>query len=413
MKTKLARTFIVACLLALGTNFAPSAQGQSMSMSTGISDPTSIFRPRFTQPDFDRIADVLNLSGDERAAAKDLHAGYTRSLELRQTELIEQQLQVVDMGNLLQDMRVASAKEQAALRKQWEEEAKKSEDSFLNDLKSLVASKDTARWEVAMRERRRMKERGKGTLLAEAADVVQVTTNTLPGAAMDASVREALEAYCVDIDRVYISRIAAAKAYNDPDRDTASKGERWDELWRVRIALRELNERYAQRVAALLAPADAENFSRAFFAAAYAGLLAPTPTAEMLRDAPNLAGLSEDTRARIEADLASYETQVYALAQRGLALQKERETAYKPDFRGGGDADGTSSSTMEHLRIDPESPLGKLRTERVKLDAAARTKLLGVLNADQRVELLKDRSMQVRVDNRDVPSRWFGNEDDD
>lgn len=405
-----------ALITATITGAASVACGQTMSMSMGIADPAAVFAPRYTSQDFARLVDVLQLHDGELAAAKDLHDGYVKLLEHRQAELIEQQLKTVDRGTMLQDMSQAtSATQQSDLTKAWKEEAAKAERSFLSDLKALIAEKDLSRWEMVERERRRIRERKKGTMLAESVDIVRVVITAIPQRVTMPAVRELLDAYTIEIDRLYVARIRAAEEFAKVNRAEAfdAKGvERaWNDLHRVRVQIRELNESFARRVSSVLATQDAEAFDREFFAAAYPRLMAPSATGKIMSAAQSLRGLHKDKRRLCEEHRRVYDDAVLALARRSVAAEKEREVGFTP--RLGAIAGQTSGDDLKRFVVDPTSAVGKLRSERAVLDANARGKLLAILSPDERAELLAGMRLNIVVDNRDEPAAWFPTEEDE
>lgn len=396
----------VAAYILSGLVLCSGARAQSGSITMSVYDSDRYFAPQFSRRDLRMFEQVLGLSSDEKIALDALYEAYTASLRTRCDEIRAVVTDTAERAEVLGNRELLNTL--GPKRLEWDKQARALQEQFLDDLKSLLSGDQAARWPIVERELRRVKKMPTGRLMGESVDVVQVTLDVLGDEKPSAAVGELLEQYAQDADRAILAREAVLERHADGfrsliDEDPVKAEGVWNEAQHVRRALRELNRRYAERVALLLTSERAEALSRRIFELNYPKVMTPTRAFLFIERAAGLKDLSNAERAAAEDIRERYERRVWEWRRKAAAEEVKHEDDELPRElagRVGRLRPGEDSNSWDgRLYLPEDHPLVKVRQERYELDRAARLEMESALSMEHRREAQRDLPDFAKFDN--------------
>ncbi len=382
--------------------FAASAVAQQGTMSMGLYNDGSSFRPDLTSADLKLIERVLGLGEPERLALDELYSGYAATLRNEGDAVRDFVSNEIERAQIMQDVGLLNkARAKVA---DWDKRSEQIKKTFLDDLKSLLTREEEARWPIVERELRRLKHIGGGRLSGESVDLVKMTEEVL-GSPPAGELAELLNRYSEELDHAILARDsfleAKRKDFSDAiQNDPARAKEIWEESQKVRGALRDINDRYARLIGERLPQDKRAEFQRRFFDRSYPSLVGPTRAQEYLKDAADLSTLTADQKSQIASIKTKYDSDRRALLVKAAQGWRQFEAEEKPEsllLAIGEKARDQRQYTGAWL---PDThPLIKYRQERLILDRALRESLDAMLKPDQR----------SAIPTRDTPYAKFEN----
>lgn len=399
----------LVCVLASIACVSLSAPASAQSMAMGVYSPNLVFKPEFSRSEINIIARLLKLEDAERDALLSLHEGYSQSIRARGDEIAESLQDRVDRAQALGDPTLAQTTEEET--KAWESEAKKFKDTFLDDLKSLLTKEQSDRWPLVEREMRRFKRIGSGRLYGESIDLVRIVEESFPEGWSNPQVIEALASYAQAMDGALKRRDETisgemteqfeAKLSNDKPgaeriyRDSVA----------ARIAVRDLNLRYTEQIAAMMSEEQGTKLRRTVFERSYPNLVSPSRNEKYIRAAADLKSLSSAQAEEIRSIVTTYDRQRLALLNEIAAIQRDRQATKLPAQLDASGSKMTTATTADGQTIQfyssfdikpaPDDPLTPLNQRRYELDRDTKRKVERVLNAAQRTEVRQPTSDQI------------------
>lgn len=405
----------LACLVAcVGAVLTTPAIAQSMAIS--VSSPRQHFSPEYTRTDIGIIARVLALSDGDREPLMALHEGYVAALRERGDALGEAIEERIERAQATMDVEGANAKPEET--EAWEKEAKEIKEGFLNDMKSLLTGAQADRWPLAEREMRRFKQIGSGRLGGEAIDLVRIVEESLPEAWATASVAEVLLRYAESMDGALKARQEAIGGERSGefeamlDKDKAAALKMWEDAQAKRIAVRDLNLRYAEQIAGLLSGEKGTQFRRLVFEKSYPGLVKPSRSENVIRAAAALTTLSDSQREQIRGIVDAYDVRRLALLREMAAVLKEKQEKKKPSRLDAENSNLQVATTDKgetisfyssaSLKRDDNDPMNPLHERRYELDRGTRRKIEAVLSQEQRDAIRQPPQDMILIDFEEV-----------
>lgn len=393
---------ISAFVLSVATFFAGSslfdvqpALAQSMSISFG--NPATDFVPALSAREVNIIARVLGMSDADREAMILLHSGHVAAVTQRKNAVSDEVQEGFEQAQALGD--TDAAKIEPGKRDIWTKEAKQLKDAFFEDLKSLLTKEQADRWPLVERELRRFRSLPSGRFAGEKLDVIAIVDESYPHAWKNPEISDALVAYAASLDSllkardVYLSEEKTTEFEALCTTDKAQAEKMWRDAAVARAAVRDLNLRTADQIAAMLPSNEGEQLRRQVLCASYNKLCSQSRSESFIRAASKLSTLTPEQRATIDEIVNAYEVRSNALIREIAAATKEREVNIKPvqlDPSSGSKvattADGEtitfySSQDLKPRDDDPRVPLVKRRYE---LDRDTRRSIERVLTPEQR-----------------------------
>jgi hypothetical protein len=383
--------FIVLLLVSLACLRLAPAQ----SMSIGVSSPQNAFKPAINAGDISVIARVLSLGDAERDALRALHEGHLSSVKARRDAVQEELQERIERAQITGDWEAAQASTQE--QEMWTGEAKKLCEGFLADLKSLLTREQADRWPLVERELRRFDRIGAGRFGGESIDVIRLVEDLAPSIWLDQAAADVLTEYAAKVDGLIKARDEAISDQQSGSFHALAKNDKaaaervWTAARSARIALRDLNQSTAERIAALLPEAQAFALRRKVMELAYPALLKPTRTEAFIRAVGDLNSLDASQREAVKSIVSDYDRRLWELLKEMASVRREQDAAAKPvELRDNAlqtamTADGQEINFMSsaNIKANPDDPLVKLKLRRLELDRDTKQKLMPILKEAQ------------------------------
>lgn len=384
-------------MLAVIAISGTGVRGQGSSLGISIMDAESTFRPEFSARDIRIFERVLALKPDEKAALQALYAGYVDGLKSRSVEIKRDVDAALERAEVMQDRdEMAPAQKKIG---DWEKQAEQMQKQFLDDLKSLLTREQEQRWPMVERELRRAKRLGDGRLPGERIDLTRVLEDSNPRAADRPEVQQILERYCEEMDRAIVARDEFTKAnaeeFGKSMTENPARGEElWKEAQRLRLAVRDVNDRSVRLLATALGGKEGEELTRKVFEMSHERALKPSKSEAYIRSAAKLGTLTAEQTKAIAGIMERYERERWALVQRLAKAEDEDELTWMP--RALAKALGKATKDADEgfqgrTHLPKGHPLLALRKDKYDLDRATKEKLEKVLSEEQRREVPTER----------------------
>lgn len=387
----------LAFILSAGGFNTPSAHAQSMMIS--FSTPESNYVPALSAREVNIIARVLGMNETDREAMMLLHSGHVAAVTQRRNAVSDEvqvgfeEAQATGDSNFA---RVSSEKEEA-----WTKEAQQLKDAFFEDLKSLLSKEQADRWPLVERELRRFRSLPKGRFAGEKLDVIAIVDDSYPHAWKNPSISDALVAYAASLDSLlkvrdgYLSEEKKSEFESLCTTDKAQAERMWRDSVSSRVAVRDLNLRTADQIAAMLPSNEGEQLRRQVLCASYKKICSQSRSEAFVRAASKLTSLTAEQRATVNDIVNAYEVRSNALIREIAAATREREVTLKPmqlepssGSKVAKTADGETITfySSEDLKPRDDDPLVPLAKRRHELDRDTRRSIERVLTPEQRDE---------------------------
>jgi hypothetical protein len=310
-----------------------------------------------------------------------------------------------DMRELMptREERRAMLDQFANLAVDWLDERERIREQFLTDLQTVLSERQMETWPDFRRSLRRMKSIGRGEFAGESVDLFRIVDQLDLEPPERERIGAVLEPYAVSFDQALRARndyldesrpkLMDAMAAGDIDR-ARTLAERENAL---RIAVRRVNETYADAITALaadgLSPETAEAFRKAWREAAYPRIYRRTAMQRAFEAALELDGLDEEMIEAIRAMRDAYQAD---LAVRNSTLvQLTRDT--EPDQRIE-QLEMIAARMDDKMMIPPQNPLRESYRERMEFERDYRTQLEALLSEEQIEQLPPMRERAARSD---------------
>jgi hypothetical protein len=378
---------LLSCLVA--GSLALTVRAQSGTMTTGLYNDESSFRPTLSGPDLKVVMRVLGLGQAERQAVEDLYQGYAAALRNEGGSVRDYVNGEIEKAQVMQNVGLLEPARKRV--HEWDLRSEQLKKVFLEDLKSLLSKEEEARWPIVERELRRMKHIGGGRLAGESLDLVRLTEDLL-GGPPTGDLADLLNRYSTELDYALVNRERflddKRKGFQEAIKaDLESAKKMWDEAQRVRGTVRDVNEKFSRQIADQLLPGVKEKFRKRVFEGSFPALVKPTFAEGYLKDVGELDTLTSDQRAQLAVIKDKYDRDREAVLNRGAAGWKQFEADDKPRelSRALGERPEDPRNQYYTGAWLPEShPLVKYRQERLVMDQALRSSLDGILTSEQK-----------------------------
>jgi len=348
---------LAAAPVAMGQGFGGGPFGQEMGPSVS---------PRHVQV----YADIVEMDESQRELAMALFESYTGEVRA-EAEKFRAAMQ--DARATFEETRDREAFE--GVRERGEAmQARRTEleQTFLSDVKSLLTPEQAERWPKVERAHRRMTTLDRGLMSGEQVDLIEIAAEMEVGD--DPQVAEALAAYEMDLDRALERRNTVIQdgmgrvreLFQEGDQDRIEK--LFDNARTASKQVRDTNRRYAEQLAALMAPEKAEAFERAVRERTLPRVYRPTHAQRSVEAALGFDDLTEDQRAAVQALRDRHQTASAPInAQLERAIEKSEEEAAARTFirmqfargrdgaRGGRGDDGTRELMEKRRDLDRQT----------------------------------------------------------
>lgn len=374
---------VVALAAASTSSLLPSAQAApQLGQSAGF---TEAFQADFLARDMELIVETLELEDWQRTILESLLSDYQNDFRIG-VDGLKDKLKAKGEEIKASGDRNAMGIIMGPIG-EWTREKAMLRQRFLDNLRGQLSESQAARWDALERAMLREKELPRGVLSGESVNLVVIAREGDLAAAPDDRVKAALEAYSVALDEALRAR-ASQLAQSQPIIQEAMVAQDWakgltqlEAIVARRVALRDVQDRSIDAIAAALGPAGADFKERAL-RAGYPQAYRPSPLIPWFASARALPAISPAQVAAIDAIESDYVVAYAKLEERWAAETRANEPkAQLADVRV-----RMTAATGEVAKPDPD-PYRALREERERMNEKARDDVFAVLGPELSVQL--------------------------
>ena len=376
---------IAAGVLAAGAGeaHAQRAERVMVTMSEGLQGGGGAVPRR----SIERYAELLGFSGDQKDSALAIHEGYMASYK----EVQKARSQAIEEVNRsAQDSGDPSVfgEKFPAITKEFGDKSRKLEKTLFDDLKMLCSGEtQEGRWVKVERMRRRETDLRRGGIAGEGLDLIEIVQNLKLPAEAFAAVVPSLDEYETDIDGQIKARqqlrtnTPAFKPGEPPDIEALRKS--IADSREAGLKIKEVNERFARRIEAVLPETHQDAFRRAVREATFPQVYRRSPIVRDIDKALTLTDLTSEQRATLTELKAMYERDSRPVNDAWAAAIADAD---KSDA-GGGMISGPGGAQVVMRTQDEPEPLRNARKARRDLDDKAREKIRTTLSDAQQAAI--------------------------
>lgn len=352
--------------------------------------------PSISSRNLDKYADMLEMTQEQRDAAKALFEGYDgqnrRAREDMQSrmEKVREKFQESRDPAVWQDMREEFTK--------FRTSRQKAEESFTSDLKAILTPAQIEKWPAVERATRRDTTLRRGLMSGERVDLFEIVNGLkLEGEAKN-EVQTALTDYDTELDRALLTRNAVYDEGMEKMGEARQNGnmEAIEEMMKkgreASTRVRDVNKRFARTIADLLPEEQKAAFELEVKKASYPDVYRPTQAQRALESAKGFSGLTDEQKEQIEALTQSYSRSLSQANDRLAAAITENEEKV------------TAADMMARFRGGQEGPVADLRQQRREHSEKAVEDLKKILGPEMS-EKLRDADRESEDDRGDRPAR--------
>jgi hypothetical protein len=378
---------LVAPIAALTILSSPSlvcsaGAAPQLGQSAGF---TEAFQPDFLARDMDLIVDTLELEDWQRTILESLLADYQNDFRVGVDGLkdkLKAKGEEIKAGGDRNAMGIIMgpigdwSREKAMLRQR-----------FLDNLRGQLSESQAARWDALERAMLREKELPRGVLSGESLNLIVIARDVTLTPELSDQSKVVIEEYSVALDEALRAR-ASQLAQSQPIIQDAMVAQDWgrgltqlEAIVARRVALRDLQDRYIEAIAASLGTAGADFRERAL-RAAYAQAYRPSPLIPYFASARAIAGVTPEQVSAIDSIEAAYVVAYADLENRWAATMRSHEPkAQLADVKV-----RIAAATGDGAKPDPD-PYRALRDERERMNEKARRDVADVLGPELAMQL--------------------------
>ncbi|MBL0927010.1 MAG: hypothetical protein IBJ11_05070 [Phycisphaerales bacterium] len=361
--------------------------------------------------DFNAMVRILNLSGEQRAAAESLFKSYNEARQRASAKMSAFQRSLGEAyPRTWQDERYT--KEWQAVSADYMAHGQKLRDAFVEDIKTLLTPEQEGRWPRLERAERRRTTLLTAMAVGARTDLVTLTARVLGSETTPPAVADLLDQYELEVDRAHEDMVKAGKEMQEKGEALERKMKAGEEMNMLEMissgqeilaaqarsarGLREVNLKYLRKLGEELKPEQREEMEFAYYSdrgfAPEFDVMArgAVPAASLFERASALPDLTADQRGRLASVRAEFRRESLVVLRRRFehaVQQEERQskggvlTMFGGMFGGEGkrladEAEKVNARAVENLRglLTDEQlermppPLKKVRLERPRFD---------------------------------------------
>jgi hypothetical protein len=396
---KLVRVCVIA--IAAGVLWCGEARGQG-SMAFSFASESS-FQPTLTQADLNVFIRVLKLKPEEVDALEALYEGYADTVRREGKVVREQMYEAIDEAEMYVDPGKLTPMQNSI--QEWGKRSEKLREQLLEDIKAFLNREQEGRWPIVERELRRMRMAG-GRLTGEDLDVVKLVSG-LKVDPLPPDVEEALERYSLDLDRMLIQRKSFiqendSKFHELIKSDPVAAEALFKDALRIRMGLRDLNERTARQIAGLLPGAAGTKLLEEIDTQDAETVNFTTRGQTLIEEALKLEDLTPKEKGGLEELKAWYDGQLLSWRKQMRETNRKHEEEQIPFSLSSalGREKRDESDYYAQWKLPEGHPVQKLRMQRYEMDKEARKKLKVILGEDLLAKLPVGRQDYAKFDDR-------------
>ncbi len=373
--------------LAGDLGLAPTALAQEVRIGVFNREDSGAPAGMISKRSAEKYASLLSLTEDQKEALQALHDGYTTEYQAATKEQRDAMAEISRSFEESQDPSIFREK-MPAIRAKNRERTQALEKSFMGDVQALLTPAQAQQWPKVERHRRR-ETTLRGGLSGESVNLLDIVESLKVPAS--GPIAMALDEYELDLDRALAAKERVIAETPDAGGGGAFNVEEFQErMAKAREAglkVREVNERHARKIEALISEEQRAEFGGAVRRDTFPRVYRPSRVSRMFDAALKFDDLTSEQRESISALRGAYQRDAGPINDRWASAIEAEER----DGSGGGTMVLPGGGTMQ-VRLgaeDDNSPVAQARKARRELDDRMREKLEATLTPAQKEKLPK------------------------
>ncbi len=321
------RVGVAAIAIAIGASTATAQFGGGFGGAS--------YRSSINDNEIDRMIDTLGLDEDQATLVDALYDGFRDTFDQASEDSRQK------MRDAFQELRDSGDFQSMATTgitfgREWKQQSESLEQSFFNDVKTVLTEDQMKLWPQYERDwRRRNSFRGggqPGSFSGENVDLFEIVENLELDDEARNNVEPVLDAYAIELDPALTNR---DRAMTDMTNVSASVLEgkttpeeldsKFKSLQRMRVQVRDLNDRYVQLLASHMAPETGQKLQQEYLQRCFRGIYSPTPADNYFETVRKSGNLNDAQLKAVDAIEQDFHGQTDAINRQLADLQKKQE----------------------------------------------------------------------------------------
>lgn len=331
----------------------------------------NLFDPAVSTKQMERYAEILGFTADQQAAALALLEAYHVEFDAAARPVRDRIEELRNEARETRDRALWGEIMQA--RGDFEQQAEKMADSFLADVQTLLTPQQAQEgWPKVQRERRRELSIPRGLMSGERVDVIALVDALSLDEAQRAQLDDTLNQYALELDQALVKRDEVQDDFRQNMRDMFREGDQegindmFERGKQAATRVRDINNRYARQIEALLPEDAAPTFAAQVRQRAFPMIYNPSRAERLLETASKFDDLSQEQKEQIGTIRASFGQSLTSINRQMETAQVEMEESMTADrmgqmFRNGGENDAMRDLRRQKRDLE-RSTVEKLRT---------------------------------------------------
>lgn len=331
--------------------------------------------PAVNSRSLDKYAQMLDMSDDQKQAAKTLFDGYQDESNRSRDKL---QAQMEEVRQKFRDTRDPSVWQgMGDTMQKYRDERKKADEAFFNDVKSILTPAQIEKWPEVERANRRDTVLRRGIVSGERVNLFDVVDDMKLSDAAMSQVKPILSDYDQELDKALIAREAISEEGFTKFQQFRASGDMkamQDFIEKGRTAanrVKEINKKYARSISDVLPEDKQSAFTSEVKRESYPDVYRSTQVDRALEAASGFADLTPDQKDKIAALKDTYAKAIAPLQDKMVSATEEMEQKF------------TAADMMNRFRGQQDGPMGDLRRERRELVDKTQEDLKKILTPEQ------------------------------
>ncbi|HEB60472.1 MAG TPA: hypothetical protein ENJ06_01465 [Phycisphaeraceae bacterium] len=274
-----------------------------------------MFQPSISSKDLARMAQLIDLTDDQKQAVEESFRGYLESFNEAagetQEKIAQLRAEVQDSGDR------SRFRELVPVMAEFRAKKAELEKNFFEEVQLLLDENQLDRWTEYEKARRREESLPQGRLSGEALDLVATVTEMDLDQEQAAAVKDTLKKYEAELDEALASRDEALPELEQQmaeqlqNESVEGAMEVYGEIQKYRMAVKKINQDYAAKIEALLPEEKRAGFHKKVLQRTYPGVFDTTRAEQVFHVVLAMDSLDDEQR---ESVLSLQDTYLHDLA---------------------------------------------------------------------------------------------------
>ncbi|MFA6043987.1 MAG: hypothetical protein WC718_03295 [Phycisphaerales bacterium] len=331
--------------------------------------------PAVNSRSLDKYAKMLDMTDDQKEAARTLFEGYQDQANHSREKL---QAQMDDVRQKFRDTRDPSVwQSMGDTMTKFREDRKKADAAFFDDVKSVLTPSQIEKWPEVERANRRETVMRRGFISGERVNLFDVVDQMKFSPETMTQVTPILKEYDEQLDRALIAREAITEEGFTKFQQLRASGDMkamqdfMDKGREVANRVKETNKKFARSIADVIPEDQQAAFNTEVQKRTFPDVYRDTAADREIAAASGFADLTADQKEKLQSLKDNYTRSLTPLQQKMASTQEETEQKI------------TAAEMMARFRGGQDGPMGDLRRERRELVSKTQDDLKKILSPEQ------------------------------